>query len=240
MLTASMDKRVILDEIKRIAAAGGGKPPGQERFGKESGIRMSEWYPHLWLRWSDALQEAGFSPNRLTTALDEGYVLDSYISLVRSLGRIPVIGELKRQAKVDTKFPSHTVFSRFGSKAHLLEKVREYCSARTGFEDVLPFLPRSPQSDVLRDRASIQGYVYMMRSGHRYKIGFTNSPVRRHREVKLELPDPTNLVHSIETDDPKGVEAYWHRRFDSKRVRNTEFFELDASDVAAFKRRKYQ
>jgi hypothetical protein len=30
------------------------------------------------------------------------------------------------------------------------------------------------------------------------------------------------------------------KRFDSKRVRNTEFFELDASDVAAFKRRKYQ
>ena len=30
------------------------------------------------------------------------------------------------------------------------------------------------------------------------------------------------------------------KRFDSKRVRNTEFFELGASDVAAFKRRKYQ
>jgi hypothetical protein len=80
----------------------------------------------------------------------------------------------------------------------------------------------------------------MMRSGRRYKIGHTTSPVRRHREVRLELPDPTVLVHSIETDDPSGIEAYWHNRFRAKRVRDTEFFTLDANDVAAFKRRKYQ
>lgn len=80
----------------------------------------------------------------------------------------------------------------------------------------------------------------MMRSGRRYKIGHTNSPTRRHREVRLDLPDPTNLVHSIETDDPTGIEAYWHRRFEAKRIRDTEFFTLDATDVAAFKRRKSQ
>ena len=80
----------------------------------------------------------------------------------------------------------------------------------------------------------------MMRSGRRYKIGHTSSPSRRHREVRLDLPDPTDLVHSIETDDPSGIEKYWHRRFETKRVRDTEFFTLDASDVATFKRRKYQ
>ena len=34
--------------------------------------------------------------------------------------------------------------------------------------------------------------------------------------------------------------SYWHGRFVLKRVPDTEFFELDSSDVAAFKRRKYQ
>ncbi|MGC8521887.1 MAG: GIY-YIG nuclease family protein [Steroidobacteraceae bacterium] len=80
----------------------------------------------------------------------------------------------------------------------------------------------------------------MIRSGRRYKIGFTNSPNRRFREVRIELPDPTHIVHTIETDDPAGIEGYWHCRFASKRVRDTEFFELDSGDVAAFKRRKYQ
>ena len=48
------------------------------------------------------------------------------------------------------------------------------------------------------------------------------------------------MVHTIATDDPNGIEAYWHARFQSKRVRDTEFFNLDAGDVAAFKRRRYQ
>ncbi|MEZ5444975.1 MAG: GIY-YIG nuclease family protein [Gammaproteobacteria bacterium] len=237
-----MDKQTILTEIRRLAESADGKPPGQERFAKTTGIRMSEWYPHLWLRWGEALQEAGFSPNRLTAAFDERRVLECYIGLIRQLGRVPVAGELKRQAKSDPTFPSHNVFSRFGGKGELLEKVREFCSADSGFDDVVAVLPPRPSepAESLRTRASIQGYVYMMRSGRRYKIGFTNSPVRRHREVKLELPDPTQLVHSIETDDPKGIEAYWHRRFEAKRIRDTEFFELDATDVASFKRRRYQ
>jgi len=79
-----------------------------------------------------------------------------------------------------------------------------------------------------------------MRSGRRSKIGHTTSPSRRHREVRLDLPDPTMLVHSIPTDDPFGIESYWHHRFGAKRIRETEFFKLDASVVAAFKRRKYQ
>lgn len=99
-------------------------------------------------------------------------------------------------------------------------------------------ISENPDSPV--GRSPINGYAYMMKSGRRYKIGRTNSPSRRHREVRLDLPDPTSLVHSIATDDPVGIEDYWHKRFDDKRIRDTEFFELDATDIAEFKRRKYQ
>jgi hypothetical protein len=238
-----MEQRHILEEIKRLASANSGKPPGRSAFEKATGIRESDWFPHYWLRWGDALKDAGFSPNRLNVPLDDSMILDQYVALVRGLGRLPVSGELRLRAKADPTFPSHNVFSKFGGKLGLIQRLRAHCAANPAAQDVLALLPPPDDRDgeeVLNERAPIQGYVYMMQSGRRYKIGFTNSPVRRHREVKIELPDPTDLVHSIETDDPKGIEAYWHRRFASKRVRDTEFFELDRSDVAAFKRRRYQ
>jgi hypothetical protein len=82
------------------------------------------------------------------------------------------------------------------------------------------------------------GYVYLTRWSRYYKLGRTNSAGRRQRELTLQLPERTTTVHTIKTDDPNGIEAYWHRRFGTKR-RNGEWFQLDAADVRAFKRRRF-
>ena len=91
----------------------------------------------------------------------------------------------------------------------------------------------APYSSHLAD-----GYVYVLRFGKHYKIGKTYSVPRRHREIALELPEKPDVVHSIQTDDPDGIERYWHARFGARRT-NGEWFALVPQEVKAFKRRKF-
>lgn len=236
-----MTKEHILDEIKRTARANGNVPLGRERFFTETGIKDSEWYGKFWARWSDAIREAGFVPNKLNEAYDEVFLLGKYSLLTRELGRLPAGGDLRLKARTDKTFPSHNTFERFGSKSQLVARLSDHCRGRGDLEDVLriceEFKPsRREKPAEVKDPS--MGYVYLSRSGRFYKIGKTNSVGRREWELTIQLPEKIKTVHAIRTDDPGGIEAYWHQRFASKR-KNGEWFDLSAADVAAFKRRKF-
>lgn len=60
---------------------------------------------------------------------------------------------------------------------------------------------------------------------------------RRLGELGVKAPVEYRLIHEIKTDDPAGVENYWHQRFAVQRMRG-EWFKLTAADVRAFKRWK--
>lgn len=238
-----MEKEHILDEIRRTAQENGGVPLGIARFFKETGIRRGDWYGRYWVRWSEALREAGFPPNILQTAFDEESILKSYLGLVRELGHVPVKGELILKRRQDATFPNHHVFRRFGTLRDLPSKALEYCLSHSGFDDVAALLKAAPTRGATYapskpEQVAVHGAVYLLKSGRFYKIGRTNAAGRRERELAIQLPEKARTVHVIRTDDPVGIEAYWHNRFASKR-RHGEWFELESADVSAFKRRKF-
>jgi len=238
-----VEKQYILDEIKRAATANGGVPLGRGRFAKETGIKESDWAGKYWPRWSDAIREAGFEPNRLQWRYDDGTLIEEYIRLIRELARFPVVTEVRLKCREDSTFPSSKTFERFGSKQQFAAKILDYCSGRTEYKDVMALCAQvaKPPQDALEQvtrSEEVLGFVYLMKSGRYYKIGRSNAAGRREYEIAIQLPEKIETIHTIRTDDPSGIERYWHHRFEAKR-KNGEWFDLSPLDVKAFKRRKF-
>jgi hypothetical protein len=121
-------------------------------------------------------------------------------------------------------------------------KVTDYCREREGHADVLAIVAQLvrmplPQANE-EDEPGQHGFVYLLKSGRYYKIGHTLDVGRRKYDLGIQLPQPVAEEHVIRTDDPSGIESYWHRRFAARR-KNGEWFELTHADIGAFKRRKF-
>ena len=155
-------------------------------------------------------------------------ILPAFASLVERLKKWPTQNDLLLERGRDSSFPSLKVVQRLTKTPSFTSKLLAYCSddekLSTAARIATERIEAQEAEPSLLGRASINDYVYILRSGRRYKIGHTTSPSHRHREVRLDLPDPIILVHAIPTDDPIGIESYWHLRFSSKRVRDTEFY----------------
>jgi hypothetical protein len=106
----SVDKDHILAEIRRCAEENGGAALGRERFYAETGIRESDWSGKYWIRWNEALEDAGVAANRLNQPFPEDRVLQQFALFVRELGHFPVRGELKLRRREDHTFPSANTF----------------------------------------------------------------------------------------------------------------------------------
>jgi len=238
-----MTKKHILEEIKRTAEANGKTPLGRQRFFQETGIKESDWIGKHWARWGDALKDAGYAPNEKQQPLGDDYLLGKLADFIRDLGRFPVKMELRMQKRTDSTFPNEKTLDRFGtSKVQRAARVIEYCRIHQGYEDVIAICePVSGElSSVETDNAGAGeiGFVYMLKSGRFYKIGRSNAAGRRERELSIQLPEKAVNRHVIRTDDPAGIEAYWHNRFSTKR-KGGEWFDLTSEDVKAFCRRKF-
>jgi hypothetical protein len=231
----------IIREIRRLTAANGGKAPGVLLFQSETGIGESSWRGVYWARWGDAVAEAGYAPNTFNRKMDSDKVFAQLATAVRHFGKIPTDSELKLYGRNRSSFPhGNTIRSHFNTKANMIARLREWTVSRPEFADVTAMLPIQESAPPEFKRSKVnEGIVYLIQSGAHYKIGRSDELERRIKEIRIALPDAATLIHSIVTDDPAGIEAYWHRRFADRRA-NGEWFKLSSGDVAAFKRRKFQ
>jgi hypothetical protein len=249
------DKSNILAEIKRTAQANGGMPLGRARFLRETGIKSTDWMGKYWIRWGDALQEAGYQPNQFQEAYNDSVLVAKLIEIIRELGHFPVTAELRLKAHNDPTFPSHSSWGRLGPKQQRVAKVLNYCKDRSGHDDVVTLCtsiaePSTEHQQIEGFNRPVDngsegtkaGYVYMalLKLGRekRYKIGKAILVERRKDQISIQLPEDLELVHSINTDDAYGIEDYWQRRFAGKNTKG-EWFVLSREDIEVFKRRKF-
>ena len=239
-----MDKEEILAEIRRTAKENGGQPLGRGRFEKITSISSWEIGRH-WARYSDALVEAGFEPNKFDiSGFSDDFLMQSMLNIIKDFGKFPTRGEMRLTRVKDPSFPSDDVyFRRYGGKNNLIKKLMEYCSGKSEYEKQLTILEPlyvveniNSEQGISDNGSSASGFVYLVR-GHpgEYKIGRTNLVDRRLSELGATASIEQELVWEIKTDDPAGIEAYWHRRFQEKRMKG-EWFRLNPNDVKTFKR----
>jgi hypothetical protein len=209
------------------------------KFESETGIKESAWRGRLWRTWSDALVEAGFQPNKYKEKISTDEMLAWFVGAMRHFGRIPAQIDIRMQARAVPGFPSDTTFwNHFGNKDGLIEALRDFVHRTPGHDDVLALLPE-PKLEPRRPATRVDGSVYLLKSGAHYKIGRSDEIEKRVKQITVALPEAVMLIHAIQTDDPPGIEAYWHRRFADRRAKG-EWFKLSVDDIRAFKRRKFQ
>lgn len=240
-----MNKIHIINEIIKTTKENNGIPPGRKKFEHETGIKYTDWYGKYWTKWGDAVKEAGFKPNKMQSAYDENWLTEQVILLIRELKRFPTGGDFMMKSFNTDNFPNRKTIQRgLGRKHELVQKIINYCKGKPECRDIIEICNEiqgtfKEKDDYVSKETDIQfGYVYLMKSGRYYKIGKSSFVEKRNYEIGIKLPEELKIMHKIKTDDPSGIETYWHDRFKDKRKQG-EWFDLSSGDIQAFKRRKF-
>lgn len=232
-------KEDIINEYKKLKRRIG-SPPDSRTFYSETGIsRHAAEVAFGREAFSKIQREAGDNPYAFGIpgrTPDQFFLV--YGQVVRELQSIPTRADWKHRRISPTA-------DSYCRKLHLPWRAMpsaflEWANDKPEWQDVARICDSRCTTENKRTDEAVpedSGYVYLLRAGKFYKIGRTNSLGRREYEVALQLPEKAKTIHFIQTDDPVGIEAYWHKRFENKRKRG-EWFELSSEDVRAFKRRK--
>lgn len=244
-----MTKDELVDALRRTARDHGGRPPGESRFLSARGLTRSDLWDAAIRSYGDLCELAGFPRNRLNRRYERDQLFQSLARLTIQLNRFPNHTDREFAHHHDKSFPSYEAFRTAAQDPSALDhQLLEWCGDKPEYAEAVSILQEHSSvkrtSTSPRRRKEVNGYVYLLRygnTGRDYKLGMSEDLARRHAQIAALFPGDVRVVHVIETDDPAGIERYWLRRFEDKRLpRKKEIFRLTADDVAAFKARKYQ
>ena len=178
-------------------------------------------------------------------------MLEQVAKLARKYKRYPIEAEIlmEKRGNGNDRVPSPDILrAGLGRKPEAIRKVLDYCSNRDEYADVIAILAKEivgtkPVSDdetiITSKNQSPSGYVYLVKSGRLYKIGYSENHWRRKSELHKQTSEGITEIHTIAAiDDAPGIERYWHERFKEKR-QHGEWFDLSSEDVSAFRKRKF-
>jgi len=105
------------------------------------------------------------------------------------------------------------------------ESAKPFCESNSAYGSIVPFskmiaatIAIATSDNEQSGKEAAYGYVYLFKSGRYYKVGMTKDTYAVGLNTNNSLPERMDLRHSIQTDDPSGVESYWHRRLTQKRM----------------------
>ncbi len=238
-----MSRDQILSTIRDLAESNGGRAPGGDAFRRETGVNDRALWRAGFRTYSEAVEAAGLTANSMQGRMSDSEVLEPLANLILELGRFPSRSDIEVAKSSGVPIARYETLVKRGGGTNrgLRDAMAAYAANHSRNTELMPLIGSVKRvgEAIAPRRQSVKGYVYFLRNEKFYKIGRSNDVARRRREVALLLPNELDEIHVIETDDPEGIEAYWHRRFAARRARG-EWFALTADDVRAFKRRGYQ
>jgi hypothetical protein len=72
--------------------------------------------------------------------------------------------------------------------------------------------------------------IYLIKSAGRVKIGYSNNPWKRYRQLSTGCPTPMALIFTLYCDDAPSVERKLHEIFEERRERG-EWFRVSVDEI---------
>lgn len=223
-----------------------GQTPSEESFYKYAKISKTVLQKNGWVHYGKLIEEQGLTPNVFDkTKYSDEQLCKMIVKLIRDLKKWPSRDEIDTKHYQDQSVPmSSTFYNRFNLAAGIAEAVLNYIDGKSGYEDII-LVCKEAKTKFKRytneDNSNIvPGDVYLGFQNGQYKIGFASDTERRIGQHSLYGPESMKLIHKIETDDARGIEAYWLNRFKDKSTGRPEWFKLTRSDIKAFKSMRFR
>lgn len=213
----------LLTDLKEVAKANKEKITLKKY--NQKGIYNSDTFIKRFGTWNKALAKAEIS-ERISRNPSREVLFENLKKVWDYLGRNPRGREM---SKDPSKWAQDAYIHFFGSWKNTLKKFELWIlEIKDEVNSDLPVL--SPKNTI--------SHVYLIKGNEFYKIGKTDDLGRRLRELQTQGEYEQTYKHIILTEDPYGIETYWHKRFKDKRRKNggkyTDWFDLNDEEVKIF------